>query len=94
MSDLVANLEDMFYLDAALVLLCVQKCTNKDRNKTFYSCAHFLSDKSNAIEIIFIHYLLNKIFTSDIIIESENHMQYAHVATVKLEYFSFYNYCA
>ena len=28
------------------------------------------------------------------IIESKNHMQCAHVATVKLEWFSFYTYCA
>ena len=60
MSDLVANTEDVFSRDAAHVLLCVQKCTHKDRNKTVsglvvISCAHstaLISNKSNAIEII------------------------------------------
>ena len=33
-SDLVANPKDMFSRDAAHVLLCVQKCINKDRSKT------------------------------------------------------------
>ena len=57
------------------------KSTKKDRNKTVSGP---ISNKSNAIETIIIininiHYLLNKIFKSNIIIESENHMHYAHV---------------